>query len=96
MTDFKPLSWLNSYAGFHKFTADDKTLYGGFEVYWHDDNLGDPARPSLEEAPDNSGWYWHSCQPGCLPDGDPSGPFVSSFLAYEDADPNWHLISERL
>ena len=21
------------------------------------------------------GWYWWSCFPGCLPDGDPIGPF---------------------
>jgi hypothetical protein len=24
-----------------------------------------------------AGHYWWSCQPGCLPDGDPVGPFVS-------------------
>jgi hypothetical protein len=23
------------------------------------------------------GWYWWSCFPGCLPDGDPIGPFAT-------------------
>ena len=22
-----------------------------------------------------AGWYWWSCFPGCMPDGDPSGPY---------------------
>ena len=32
-----------------------------------------------------SGWYWHSCFPGCLPDGDPIGPFNSEQEALNDA-----------
>ena len=31
-----------------------------------------------------SGWFWWTCQPGSLPDGLPSGPFATSFLAYRD------------
>jgi hypothetical protein len=31
------------------------------------------------------GWYWWSCFPGCLPDGDPSGPFDSEAEALADA-----------
>jgi hypothetical protein len=31
------------------------------------------------------GWYWWSCYPGCLPDGDAFGPFPSSYRAYHDA-----------
>lgn len=30
------------------------------------------------------GWYWWSCFAGCLPDGDPIGPFVSAKEAEED------------
>lgn len=30
-------------------------------------------------------WYWVSQFPGCLPDGEPSGPFVTSTEAYNDA-----------
>ena len=31
------------------------------------------------------GWYWAACYPGCMPDGDFSGPFASSRAAYRDA-----------
>lgn len=31
------------------------------------------------------GWYWWSCFPGCLPDGDPIGPFNTEALAIADA-----------
>jgi hypothetical protein len=27
------------------------------------------------------GWYWWSCFPGCLPDGEPSGPFKTATSA---------------
>lgn len=30
-------------------------------------------------------WYWY-CQPGCLPDSDPIGPFDSEEQAWEDAE----------
>ena len=31
------------------------------------------------------GWYWWYCSPGCLPDGEPHGPFSSATAACEDA-----------
>ena len=31
------------------------------------------------------GWYWQACFPGCLPDGDPNGPFNTYELALADA-----------
>ena len=31
------------------------------------------------------GWYWWACYPGCLPDGEPSGPFRTSAEALESA-----------
>jgi hypothetical protein len=31
------------------------------------------------------GWYWWSCFPGCLPDGEPIGPFETEEEALEDA-----------
>lgn len=31
------------------------------------------------------GWYWHSCFPGCLPDGEPFGPFKTRAEALADA-----------
>ncbi len=32
-----------------------------------------------------SGWYWWSCMPGCLPDADPTGPFKTEQEAIADA-----------
>ena len=36
-------------------------------------------------VPMPSGWYWQSCLPGCLPDGEPRGPFPSEAEALDDA-----------
>lgn len=33
------------------------------------------------------GWYWQACFPGCLPDGDPVGPFRTE----REATKNAHL-----
>jgi len=33
----------------------------------------------------NVAWYWRPCFPGCLPDGDPVGPFDSEADALADA-----------
>ena len=33
----------------------------------------------------DDGWYWWSCRPGCLPDGESFGPFVDEPTAIEDA-----------
>jgi hypothetical protein len=32
-----------------------------------------------------TGWFWWTCQPGCLPDGPPTGPFATSYGAFRDA-----------
>lgn len=31
------------------------------------------------------GWFWWSCFPGCLPDGEPNGPFKTADEAKADA-----------
>lgn len=40
---------------------------------------GEPAEGLVE------GWYWWACFPGCLPDGEPVGPFGSDVEALTDA-----------
>lgn len=40
------------------------------------------------------GWYWWSCLPGCLPDGDPCGPFDTEREALADARDNWSYDAE--
>ena len=39
----------------------------------------------VEEEGINSGWYWHTCFPGCLPESDPYGPFETAAEAKADA-----------
>jgi hypothetical protein len=31
------------------------------------------------------GWYWQACHPGCLPDGDPIGPYATESECIEAA-----------
>jgi len=33
----------------------------------------------------DAGWYWWPCFPGCLPEGDPAGPFDTEEEAVADA-----------
>jgi hypothetical protein len=71
----------DSHAGYHQFHADEtQEPYGSFEVIWEDgtNDFGDGPVPS--------GWYWWACSPGCLPDGEPTGPFAYSQQAHQDAD----------
>ncbi len=53
--------------------SDPDALPDG-EVFWGTPDEG--LKPS---------WYWWSCFPGCLPDGDPVGPFNSKQEALADA-----------
>lgn len=39
----------------------------------------------VEEEGITGGWYWQSCFPGCLPDGDHNGPFNTEDEAIKDA-----------
>ncbi len=43
------------------------------------------ADHATEYTPFESGWYWWSCCPGCLPDSEPVGPFDSESEALSDA-----------
>ena len=42
-------------------------------------------RNMFPEGDDFIGWYWWSCFPGCLPDGEPNGPFATEAEALADA-----------
>ena len=66
--------------GYYPFYNEEHESYGSFEVFQethNDHGLG------LEP-----GFYWWSCFPGCLPDGEPSGPFDTAQEAYDDAQSN--------
>lgn len=53
------------------------------EVFFHahDNHCGH----NVEEGCGGEGWYWWACFPGCLPDGDPIGPFDTEAKALADA-----------
>lgn len=40
---------------------------------------------NFQTASDLKGWYWWACFQGCLPDGDPIGPFETEQEAIDDA-----------
>ena len=65
-----------TFSGYHKFPYSDNEGggYGSFEVFYED-----------ETQETGKGWYWHACSPGCLPDGDSTGPFPTAEGAYLDA-----------
>lgn len=48
---------------------------GAFEVFW----------PNGMSALPEPGWYWWSCSPGCLPDGEAQGPYATSTEAWQAA-----------
>ena len=83
----------DSHKGLHQFHAEEtQEPYGSFEIFWHDGGHmveqleGDDMPLDDWREPEASGWYWHVCFSGCLPDGCPIGPFSSSQAAHEDAD----------
>ena len=73
----------NSRAGYHRFGADGET-YGSFQVFWSSRNSG-AGLMGEDNRPMPAGWYWWACFPGCMPDGDPVGPFAGSYSAWRDA-----------
>jgi len=90
MARHQPRASFDHYAGYHSFKADDGSAYGSFEVFYMDrtdariaveaDRAHDPDAP-----PTRCGWYWHACVPGCMPDGEPMGPYTSSRAAWRAA-----------
>lgn len=68
------------FAGYHRFrNPETGEEYGSFKVY----HLDEPV--ATADEPYDVGWYWVAEQPGCLPDGDATGPFPTAEGAYLDA-----------
>ncbi len=47
------------------------------------ETIGDSDEDEWESV--SAGWFWQTCFPGCLPDGEPNGPFETEAEALEDA-----------
>lgn len=74
------------YAGYLRFDG-----VGSTEVFFASyGELTEVLETNDDEESEESaeGWYYRACFPGCLPDGDPSGPFLTSEDAYNDARDN--------
>ena len=65
---------------YHQFTDKEGNTNGSFEVFFYHDAL-----PHTSERIGDKGFYWWPCFPGCLPDGDPVGPFKTEQAAIKDA-----------
>ena len=55
------------------------------EVFWLNAGEFEFDASQGEEGFNEAGWYWWSCFPGCLPDGEPNGPFETEEEALADA-----------
>ena len=84
---------MDSHEGFHQFHAEEsQEPHGSFEVFWWEgghmlEQDEDDTMPLDDwRDPEPAGWYWRAGFPGCLPDGEPTGPFGSSQAAHADAD----------
>ena len=66
---------------FHQF-ANETDQYGSFELFYH---YADAFSVLPDECDYPTGWYWQAGFPGCLPDGDPCGPFENEQEAIKDA-----------
>lgn len=67
-------------AGLIERDSDSSTGWVSFE-YGMGGAIREEADPAAWE-----GWYWQACFPGCLPDGDPMGPFKTESEAMQDAN----------
>ncbi len=54
------------------------------ESLGHDYDQAEVEPATEEAAKELAGFYWWSCQPGCLPDGEANGPFETAEEAEED------------
>jgi hypothetical protein len=63
---------------------DDAYSLPDIETFYADPNDAEPYE-SEDGEPLEAGWYWWSCFPGCLPDGEPNGPFETEEEALSDA-----------
>ena len=61
-----------------QFTNDLGEPYGSFEVFY-------AVKIVTDQGDIGAGWYWWPCSPGCMPDGDASGPFLTEEDAIADA-----------
>lgn len=73
--------------GYEIFELEAEDFAQAEDGSWMADATRELAPDSFSNLTDCSslaGWYWQSCQPGCLPDGDAIGPFATEEEALAD------------
>ena len=65
--------------------AKDSWSLPDVEVFWAETGELWSADDFDADGPNEAGFYWHSCFPGCMPDSDPFGPFDTEAEALKDA-----------
>ena len=78
---------------YYEFASDSGTGYGSLEAF-HSDHTGPDSGHWVSGETVEPGWYWWPCFPGCLPDGDATGPFQTERAAVIDAGGIWDDLSE--
>lgn len=85
-TTNRPRASRNALAGYHQFKAENGEEHGSFEVFYLDrGQIAEWRRFDMDQEGWRAGWYWRAGFPGCLPDGEPMGPYTSSQAAYRNA-----------
>jgi len=74
---------------YHQFRDQTGEPYGSFEIFYDHSDTGpwsdEPRNFDQNGQAVKPGFYWWSCFPGCLPDGEPNGPFANEQEAIKDA-----------
>lgn len=65
--------------------ANDSHALPDAETFFDDGTSFARDFPGEAEGALAAGWYWQACFPGCLPDGEPVGPFETEGAAIADA-----------
>ncbi|MCK9600953.1 MAG: hypothetical protein M0R06_18065 [Sphaerochaeta sp.] len=73
---------------FHSDESREENYLPDMEVFYHDGTYDewDCFSPEYNDGEAlEPGWYYWACFPGCMPEGDPIGPFASEKEAIDDA-----------
>ena len=76
---------------YHEFRNETGEAFGSFETFYLNPAQAWEMQGDSWEVSESGehitapGWYWQAGFPGCLPDGEPSGPFPNEHEAIKDA-----------